>query len=41
VSKAALSKAMKASKCRIQLLVGAGDIGAEVNRITKLLKNEN
>ena len=40
VSKATLSMAMKESKCRIQLLVGAGNIGAEVNRITKLLKNE-
>jgi UDP-N-acetylmuramate--alanine ligase len=41
VSKDTLLDEMKESKCRIQLLVGAGDIGAEVNRITKLLRNES
>lgn len=40
VFKSALPELMLASKCRIKLLVGAGDIGAEVNKITQILKNE-
>lgn len=40
VFKSALPEIMLASKCRIKLLVGAGDIGAEVNKLTKILKNE-
>lgn len=36
----ALPEIMLASKCRIKLLVGAGDIGAEVNNITKILRDE-
>ncbi|SDE86585.1 UDP-N-acetylmuramate--L-alanine ligase [Ulvibacter litoralis] len=40
VTKEALSTLMKASSCKIQLLVGAGDIGAEVQTITNTLTNE-
>src|SRR5690606_34677283 len=40
VFKSALPELMLASKCRIKLLVGAGDIGAQVNKITQILKNE-
>ena len=40
VFKSALPEIMLASKCRIKLLVGAGDIGAEVNNITKILRDE-
>ncbi len=40
VFKSALPEVMLESKCRIKLLVGAGDIGAEVNKITQKLKNE-
>src|SRR5690606_392895 len=40
VFKSALPEIMLASKCRIKLLVGAGDIGAEVNKLTKILKDE-
>lgn len=40
VFKSALPEVMLQSKCRIKLLVGAGDIGAEVNKLTKILKNE-
>jgi len=41
VAKQELPKEIKKSVCVVKLLVGAGDIGAEVNRITKYLKNEN
>jgi len=41
VSKIELVKSVNSSKCRIKLLVGAGDIGAEVDNITKFLKDEN
>ncbi len=40
VFKSALPEILLASKCRIKLLVGAGDIGAEVNNLTQILKNE-
>ena len=40
VFKSALSEVLLQSKCRIKLLVGAGDIGAEVNKLTQILKNE-
>ncbi len=40
VFKSALSEVLLQSPCRIKLLVGAGDIGAEVGKITKKLKNE-
>ena len=40
VSKASLPTIIKNSECRIKLLVGAGDIGAEVNNITKYLLDE-
>ena len=40
VFKSALPEVLLQSKCRIKLLVGAGDIGAEVNKITKKLSNE-
>ncbi|GEQ86965.1 UDP-N-acetylmuramate--L-alanine ligase [Patiriisocius marinistellae] len=41
VTKTELVKEIKKSKCRIKLLVGAGDIGAEVENITKILNNES
>lgn len=41
VTKQELPKEIKKSVCVVKLLVGAGDIGAEVDRITKYLKNEN
>ncbi|QQX75393.1 MULTISPECIES: UDP-N-acetylmuramate--L-alanine ligase [Aequorivita] len=40
VFKSALPEVLLKSKCRIKLLVGAGNIGAEVNKLTKILKNE-
>lgn len=40
VFKSALTEVLLKSKCRIKLLVGAGDIGAEVNKITQKLRNE-
>jgi UDP-N-acetylmuramate--alanine ligase len=40
VSKTSLPAIMKSSECRIKLLVGAGDIGVEVNAITKYLLDE-
>ena len=40
VFKPALPEVMLQSHCRIKLLVGAGDIGAEVKHITKVLKHE-
>ena len=40
VFKSALPEVLLQSKCRIKLLVGAGDIGAEVPRITQKLKDE-
>lgn len=41
ISKNALGAAIKASNCRIKLIVGAGDIGAEVQRITNFLSDED
>lgn len=40
VFKSALPELLLKSKCRIKLLVGAGDIGAEVNKLTQILKHE-
>jgi UDP-N-acetylmuramate--alanine ligase len=40
VFKSALPEVLLKSKCRIKLLVGAGDIGAEVNGLSKKLKDE-
>jgi len=37
ISKEEISSTLKNSNCRIKLLVGAGDIGAEVSEITKIL----
>ncbi len=38
IEKVHISSALRKSDCRIKLLVGAGDIGVEVSRITKNLK---
>ncbi|WGF92842.1 UDP-N-acetylmuramate--L-alanine ligase [Aequorivita marisscotiae] len=40
VFKSALPEILLKSECKIKLLVGAGDIGAEVTNLTKILKNE-
>ena len=40
ITKEGLFQKMKQSTCRIQLLVGAGDIGAEVGKITKKMSHE-
>ncbi|MRT16648.1 UDP-N-acetylmuramate--L-alanine ligase [Vitellibacter sp. q18] len=40
VFKSALAEVLLQSKCSVKLLVGAGDIGAEVNKLTKILKDE-
>lgn len=40
VFKSALPEVLLKSNCRIKLLVGAGDIGAEVNKLTKILSDE-
>lgn len=40
VFKSALPEILLESNCRIKLLVGAGDIGAEVNRLTEKLRDE-
>ncbi|WP_026452570.1 UDP-N-acetylmuramate--L-alanine ligase [Aequorivita capsosiphonis] len=40
VFKSALPEVLLESKCKVKLLVGAGDIGVEVNKITEKLKNE-
>lgn len=40
VFKSALPEVLLKSSARIKLMVGAGDIGAEVNKITQKLKNE-
>jgi len=37
INKSEISSALKNSECRVKLLVGAGDIGAEVETITKIL----
>jgi UDP-N-acetylmuramate--alanine ligase len=41
VTKEDLSIEVKNSKCKIKLMVGAGDIGVEVESITKYLKDED
>ncbi|QNJ96932.1 UDP-N-acetylmuramate--L-alanine ligase [Constantimarinum furrinae] len=41
VQKHEIAEILKNSTCKIKLLVGAGDIGAEVAGITKYLKDEN
>ncbi|MEM7186474.1 MAG: Mur ligase domain-containing protein [Bacteroidota bacterium] len=41
ILKSEMAKCMRKSPCRIQLLVGAGDIGAEVEKVTKKLKDES
>jgi len=41
VSKQHISEVLKNSDCRVKLIVGAGDIGAEVEEVTKNLSNEN
>ncbi len=41
VSKQHISEGLKNSTCRIKLIVGAGDIGAEVELVTKTLSNES
>jgi UDP-N-acetylmuramate--alanine ligase len=40
ISKNELPAAIRESESRIKLIVGAGDIGAEVDRITKFLSDE-
>lgn len=40
VFKVALPEVLLASNCKIKLLVGAGDIGATVTKLTKILTNE-
>ncbi|MDN3724330.1 UDP-N-acetylmuramate--L-alanine ligase [Aequorivita sp. SDUM287046] len=40
VFKSALPEILLQSKCRIKLLVGAGDIGAEVQKLTEKLRHE-
>jgi UDP-N-acetylmuramate--alanine ligase len=35
-----LAESVQKSNCRIKLLVGAGDIGAEVERVTKYIQDE-
>ncbi|NND62602.1 MAG: UDP-N-acetylmuramate--L-alanine ligase [Flavobacteriaceae bacterium] len=39
VTKESMAVAVEASNCRIKLLVGAGDIGAEVDKVVKYLKD--
>ena len=41
VSKASLSSEIKQSNCFVKLMVGAGDIGVEVDCVTKYLNDEN
>ena len=41
VTKESLAEHLKTATCRVKLLVGAGDIGAEVSQITKILEHEN
>lgn len=41
VTKKELPKLIKKNSCKIKLLVGAGDIGEEVVKITKILTHEN
>lgn len=41
ISKKDLPAAIKASSCRIKLIVGAGDIGSEVQKITRYLNDED
>jgi UDP-N-acetylmuramate--alanine ligase len=41
ITKSEIALELKKSDCRIKLLVGAGDIGAEVEKVTKLLRDEN
>lgn len=40
VSKSDLAEVLSQSDCRVKLLVGAGDIGAEVNKLTQKFKDE-
>jgi len=40
ISKEMLSESVQKSACKVKLLVGAGDIGAEVERITKYVQDE-
>lgn len=40
ISKAILPKSVQKSKCKIKLMVGAGDIGAEVDKVTKYVQDE-
>lgn len=38
ITKASLSDKLKSSHCKVKLMVGAGDIGAEVEQVTQYLK---
>ena len=40
ISKAILPESVQKSKCKIKLMVGAGDIGAEVDKVTKYVQDE-
>ena len=41
ISKNELSAEIKASNCLVKIMAGAGDIGVEVDKVTKYLTNEN
>lgn len=41
IDKSEIASALKKANCRIKLIVGAGDIGAEVENVTKVLSDEN
>ncbi len=38
INKQALGKTLKSSSCKVKLIVGAGDIGSEVEKVTQYLK---
>lgn len=38
INKQALGKTLKSSSCKVKLMVGAGDIGSEVEKVTQYLK---
>lgn len=40
ISKAMLPESVQNSQCKIKLMVGAGDIGAEVDKVTKYVRDE-
>ena len=40
ISREILAESVQKSACKIKLLVGAGDIGAEVEKVTKYVQDE-